>query len=81
MFRWRLGTQDHLWLCILGMAALLDTPYVRRRLGLAGKVDSELAKGALLAWQASVSGWVCHWRRWLYLASMSSLCVVLNGCR
>lgn len=70
---------DHLWLCILGMAALLDTPYVEGRLRLAGKVDSELTERALLAWQAGVSGWVCHWKRCFYLASMSSSCVVLKG--
>lgn len=60
------------------MAALLDTPNVKGRLCLAGKVDSELAEGALLTWQAGVSGWVCHWKRSLYLASMSSVCVALN---
>lgn len=81
MLRWRLGLHDHLRLWIWGMADVLDTPYVRGRLRLAGKVDSELAEGALLAGQAGVSGWVCHWKRSLYLASMSSICAVLKGYR
>ncbi len=50
MLHWRLGMRDHLWLWILGMAALLSTPHVKGRLRLAGKVDSEFAESALLAW-------------------------------
>ena len=50
MLHLRLGVRDHLWLWILGMAALLGTSYVKGRLGFAGKVDSEFAEGALLAW-------------------------------
>lgn len=49
MLHWRLGMRDHLWLWILGM--VLGTPHViKGRLRLAGKVDSEFAEGALLAW-------------------------------
>ena len=50
--------RDHLWLWVLGM--MLGTSHVKGRLRLAGKVDSEFAEGALLAWQAGVSGIVCH---------------------
>lgn len=50
MLHWRLGMRDHLWLWILGMAALLSTPHVKGRLRLAGKVYSEFAESALLAW-------------------------------
>lgn len=50
MLHWRLGMRDYLWLWILGMAAWLGTSHVKWRLRLAGKVDSEFAEGALLAW-------------------------------
>lgn len=79
MLHWRLGMRDHLWLWVLGM--VLGTSHVKGRLRLAGKVDSEFAEGALLAWQAGVSSIVCHWKRCLYLASIRSICVVLKGYR
>lgn len=63
------------------MATLLGTPHIKGRLRLAGKVDSEFAEGALLAWQAGVGAMVCHWKRCLYLASMRSICAVLKGYR
>lgn len=81
MLHRRLGMRDHLWLWVLGKAALLGTSHVKGRLRLAGKVDSEFAESALLAWQAGVSVMVCHWKRCLYLASMRSICVVLKGYR